>query len=156
MHQSQSLLSSGSPDQYFGLFDHVSPVENFHCPVSVFNQCSTAFYPVPAVVVVDIVVAGYFGTVNVTTDNPIDTLAGGFMRNGFFEVADVLHCIFDFVLEKGGQRPVGKTEFAPHHIHIAIGAKQILIETAANFGKQGRDFDDAVELIAMQDKQSAI
>ena len=50
--------------------------------------------------------AGDFGAVNVTTHYSVDTLACSFMSDGFFEVADILHGIFDFVLKESRQRPV--------------------------------------------------
>src|SRR5690554_8235631 len=97
-----------------------------------------------------------FRPVNVAADHAVDILTRRFTRHGFLEVADVLHRVLHLVLEKCGQRPVGKTELAPYVVDAEVGAQQIVVEASADTGKQRRAFDYTVERIAMQNEQLAL
>jgi hypothetical protein len=84
------------------------------------DERRATFDPVAVVAIENAIDATDLRAVDVAADDPVDTAAACFRNHRLLVVADILDGVLDFVLQIGGERPVGETESAANTLNYRL------------------------------------
>ena len=124
-------------------------VNEFDFAVEIFNQRRAAFHPVAAVQILHPVNHLHLGPVDVAANHAVGLMVARHGGQRRFVFGDEFHRGLGLEFQIRRQRPVAKTQRAPHPVEIQVEVQNPVVKVRAEFFEQMIEMRQPVRLMAV-------